>query len=120
MFTVAVVPRNGGTPAENRERAGAITGARFVADGSRGAVDDHSRRGADHGVDLGAGSRGCEAFFLDQESHQLLWVVRGREEFRQHGPTHAAVKTTQQTFADDAERSSKDGAAQQPGAGHAL
>jgi hypothetical protein len=41
--------------------------------------------GADHGVDLGAGSRGCAAFSLHQESYQLLRVVRGREEFRQHG-----------------------------------
>jgi transposase len=54
---------------ENRERAGALTGARFLAHRTCGAVDDHPRRGADHGVDLGAGSRGCEAFFLDQISH---------------------------------------------------
>ena len=46
--------------------------------------------------------------------------MRGREEFRQYGATHAAVKTTQQTFTDHADRSGKDGAAQQPGAGHAL
>ena len=36
--------------------SGALAGARFAADGSCGAVDDHSRRGADHGADLGAGS----------------------------------------------------------------
>jgi hypothetical protein len=31
--------------------------------------------GAHHGVDVGAGSRGSAAFFLDQESHQLLRVA---------------------------------------------
>ncbi len=30
-------------------------------------MDDHSRRGTDHPVDLGAGNRGCEAFSRDQE-----------------------------------------------------
>ncbi len=63
---------------------------------------------------------GGEAFSLDQESYQLLRVVRGREEFRQHGATHAAVKTTQQTFTDDLDRGGEDGPAQQPGTGHAL
>ena len=80
-FAAATVPRDGGAVAENRECPGALAGARFVADGSRGAVDDDSRRGPDHGADLGAGSGGCAAFFLDQESHQLLRVVRRREEF---------------------------------------
>jgi hypothetical protein len=50
--------------------------------------------------DLGSGSRRRAAFFLDQESYQLLWIVRGGEEFRQRGPTHATVKTTQQAFTD--------------------
>jgi hypothetical protein len=31
--------------------------------------------GPHHGVDVGAGSRGSAAFFLDQESHQLLRVA---------------------------------------------
>jgi hypothetical protein len=57
---------------------------------------------------------------LGQEGHQLVRVVRGREEFRQHGPTHAAVKTTQQTFADDTDRVGKNGAAKQPGTSNAL
>jgi len=50
-------PRNGGATGENRERAGAITAGRFLAGGTRRAIDDHSRRGSDHGADLGAGSR---------------------------------------------------------------
>ena len=95
-------------------------GARFVAAGSRGAVDDHSGGWPDHRADLGAGSRGGAAFFLDQESHQLLRAVWRREEFGGHRAAHAAVKTAQQTFADDADRSSQDGAAKQPGTGHAL
>ena len=95
-------------------------GARFVAAGSRGAVDDHSGGWPDHRADLGAGSRGGAAFFLDQESHQLLRVVWRREELREYGATHAALKTAQQTFTDDADRGSKDGPAKQPGAGHAL
>jgi hypothetical protein len=58
--------------------------------------------------------------FFHQESHQLLRAVWGGEEFRQHGPTHAAVKTAQQTFTDDADRGGKNGAAKQPGTSHAL
>jgi len=42
------------------------------------------------------------------------------QEFRQHGPTHAAVKTRQQTFTDHADRGGEDGATLQPGLGHAL
>jgi len=82
--------------------------------------DDHSRRGADHGVGLGSGSWGRAAFFLDQESYQLLRIVWVGAEFRQHGPTHAAVKTTQQTFTDHADRGGEDGAALQPALGDAL
>jgi len=37
--------------------------------GTRGAADDHSRRGADHGTDVGTGSGGRRAFFLDQKGH---------------------------------------------------
>jgi hypothetical protein len=40
-------------------------------------------------------------FFFDQENYQLPRAVRRREKFRQHGATHAAVKTTQQASADD-------------------
>jgi len=39
--------------------------------------------------------------FSSIKSHQLLRVVRGRKELRQHRAAHAAVKTTQQTSADD-------------------
>jgi transposase len=46
-------------------------------------------------------------------------VVRGRERFRQHGSTRAAVQTAQQTFTDHADRSGKNDAAKQPSAGHA-
>ena len=42
---------------------------------------------------------------------QLLRAVRGGKEFRQHGPTHATVQATQQTFTDDPDRSGKDGRA---------
>ena len=85
VFVAAAVPLNGGAPGENRECPGALAGARFVADTTHGAVDDHPRGGTDHGVDLGAGSRGCEAFFLDQKSHQLLRAVWGREEDSNYG-----------------------------------
>src|SRR5260221_13904856 len=67
--------------AENRECHGAIAGAGFVADGSCGAIDDHSCCGSDHRVDLGARGRGRAAFFFDQKSDQLLRPVRSREEF---------------------------------------
>src|SRR5207302_5698904 len=66
------MPRNGSAFAENRECHGAIAGAGFVADGSRGAIDDHSCCGSDHRVDLGARGRGRAAFFFDQKSDQLL------------------------------------------------
>ena len=65
------------------------------------------------------GSRGGAALSLDQESHQLLRAVRRREEFRQHRAAHALVQA-QQTFTDDLDRGGQDGAAKQPGAGHAL
>ena len=38
----------------------------------------------------------------------------------EHGAAHASVQTTQQAFADDADRGGQDGAALQPGAGPAL
>src|SRR6267143_2165359 len=99
---------------------GAPTGTGFVADRSRGAVDDHPRSGTDYGADLGAGSGRRAALLFDQKGHQLLRVVRGREEFRQYGATHAAVKTAQQTSADNADRSGQDGAEKQLGLSHAL
>jgi len=37
-----------------------------------------------------------------------------REEFRQHGPTHAAVKTAQHPSTEDIDRSGEDGTAPQP------
>src|SRR5260221_12207098 len=81
---------DGGAPTENRECHGALTGTGFVADRSRGAVDDYPRSGADYSADLGAGSGRRAALLFDQKGHQLLRVVRGREEFWQHGATHAA------------------------------
>ena len=75
------MPRDGGAAGEDRECSGALPGARFVVGGTCGAVDDYSRRGPDYGADLGAGSGRRAAVFLDQESHQLLRVVWGREEF---------------------------------------
>ena len=44
------MPRDGGAPTENRECHGALPGKGFVADGSRGAVNDFPRRGADYGA----------------------------------------------------------------------
>jgi len=111
---------NGSAFAENRECHGAIAGAGFVADGSCGAIDDYSWCGSDHRVDLGARGRGRAAFFFDQESDQLLRVVWCGEEFRQHGATHAAVETAQQTLTNHADRGGKDGAALQPELSDAL
>ena len=82
---VATVSRDSSASAENRERPGTFTGKRFIAGGSRGAVDDHSCRGADHGTDLGAGSGRSTALFFDQVSDQLLLAVGSGEKFRQHG-----------------------------------
>src|SRR5260370_29034314 len=120
MWAAATMPGDGGATTENRECPGMLTGAGFVADRSRGAVDDHPRSGTDYGADLGAGSGRRAALLFDQKSHQLLRVVRGRKEFRQHGATHAAVKTTQQTSAYNADRSGQDGAATHRRLSHAL
>src|SRR6266700_495066 len=43
-----------------------------------------------------------------------------RKAFRQHRAAHAAVQTAKQAFTNHADRSGKNGPAQQPGAGHAL
>jgi len=72
------------------------------------------------GVDLGSGGRGRAAFFLDQESHQLLRAVWGGKKFGEHRATHAAIQTAQQTFTDHADRGGEDGAALQPGLSNAL
>ena len=56
------MPGDGGAPTENRECHGALTGTGFVADRSRGAVDDYPRSGADYGADLGAGSGDVQRF----------------------------------------------------------
>ena len=95
-------------------------GARLAVSGTCAAIDDHSCRRADHGADLGAGSGRCAAVLVDQESHQLLRVVWCGEEFRQHGATHAAVQTAQQTFTNHLDRGGQDGPALQPEPGHAL
>ena len=58
-----------------------------------------------------------KSFFLDQESHQLLPVVRGREEFRKHGPTHAIAQAAQQTLADVVDRGNQDGPTLEPAFG---
>ena len=75
------LPRNGGAIAEDRKCSGAFAGARSAAGRTGRAADDDSRGRTDHGADLGAGSGRREAFFFDQEGHQLLRVVRRREEF---------------------------------------
>jgi hypothetical protein len=64
-FAAAVMPRDRGAPAENGECLGALAGERCVVNGSRRAINDDPRRGADHGADLGARSRGRTAIFLD-------------------------------------------------------
>jgi hypothetical protein len=51
---------------------------------------------------------------------RAIAAAKSREEFRQHDPTHAAVKTAQQAFADDIDRGGEDGAAKQPGLSDAL
>ena len=63
------------------KRPDTVAGARSVTGRTSGSADDHSRCGADHGTDLGAGSWGREALFFDQEGHQLLRAVWRREEF---------------------------------------
>jgi len=73
------MPGDGGAPTENRECHGALTGTGFVADRSRGAVDDYPRSGADYGADLGAGSGRRAALLFDQKGHQLLRVVRAEK-----------------------------------------
>ena len=50
------MPRDGGAPAENRERVGAVASARSLVGGTNGTTHDHSRGWPDHGVDLGTGS----------------------------------------------------------------
>ena len=106
---------------KDRERSGALAGARSRLLRERvERLMTHSGRWSDHGADLGAGSGRGRAFFVDQESHQLLRAVRRREEFSEHRAAHATVQAAQQASADDADRSGQDGAAQQPGAGAAL
>ena len=97
---------------EKRECLGALSAARLAVGRTCRAVDDHSSRGADHGVDLGVGSGRCAAVLVDQKSHQLLRVVWSGEKFRQHGATHAAVETAQQAFTDYVDRSGEDGPTQ--------
>jgi hypothetical protein len=46
-------------------------------------------------TERGSGNRRCAAFFLDQESHQLLRVVWRREEFGEHCAAHAAFQAAQ-------------------------
>jgi len=67
-------------------------------------------------LEIGEGA----ALLVDQKSRQLLWPVWGRAKFGEPRAAHAIIEAAQQTFADDADRSSKDGAALQPGAGHAV
>ena len=95
---------NGGSVGEDRERFGAVAGAGSVAAETDRTTDDDSRRGSDHGADLGAGGGRGRALPLDQEGHQLLRFVQRREEFWKHRATHAALQATQQASANDADR----------------
>src|SRR5258708_7890022 len=61
----------------------------------------------------------CTPSMFDSWEVKVLAVWR-REEFGEHRATHAAFKTAKQTFTDHADRSGKDGAAKQLGAGHAM
>ena len=55
-----------------------------------------------------------------QEGHQLLRTVRRGEKFGRYHQAHATLETTQQTSADGADRSGKDGAAKQPRTGDGI
>lgn len=54
-------------PGEDRECFGALAGARRAVGGPCGAINEHPRRGADHGVDLGPGGRGRAAILFVQK-----------------------------------------------------
>jgi hypothetical protein len=76
--------------------------------------------GPHHRPDLG--SRGGRYFPLPlhQAGHQLLRVVRCREEFSGQGAAHSHLQTAQQTYPVNAGRGGQTGSALQPGIGPAV
>ena len=75
-----LVPRDGGAFTEEPKAPSDKSLERdpLLAERVDTAYDD-SRRGTDHGADLGAGSGRVAAFSFDQEGHQLLRAVRAEK-----------------------------------------
>ena len=104
-FIAPSVSGDGGAAKQNGGRPDPIPTARSLTGGTCGAANEYSGHWADHGIDLGLGNRRSAPILLDQEGHQLLWVVRRGEEFRRHRAAHTAVEAAQQTSANHADRS---------------
>jgi len=76
----ALVLRNGSSSREDRKCTGARSPTGSIAARPRGTAHDDSCGRSDHGTDLGTGSWRRAAIFFNQKGHQLLRVVRRREE----------------------------------------
>ena len=92
---VKAQPGDHRTLAENGIRPGQFPRARSFAGRQNQTAQDGSWGRTDHGVDLGAGGRGCFALPVDPTSHQLLRALRCGKELSRQGDAHTAVQTAQ-------------------------
>ena len=78
-------PGDDRTVPEDGVRAGEFSRAGSAPGGKDQTTPNGSRSGANHRAHLGVGDRGRIALPISETGHQLLRVVRGREEFRGQG-----------------------------------
>ena len=81
-----------------------------ATEGAAAPAENCSRRGSDHGIDVGSGDWRLHAVLIDQAGHQLLRLVRRREELGRQGDADADFQAEEQAYPAGADRGCQAGA----------
>jgi hypothetical protein len=79
-------------------------------EGAATPAENCSRRGPDHGTDVGFGNWRLHPVLIDQAGHQLLRLVRRREELSRKGDADADFQAEEQAYPASADRGCQAGA----------
>src|SRR6202171_2895956 len=90
---------------EHAETAGAVPVGRPQAGPPCRTTGQHSRRGSDHRLDLGAGNSRSPALLLQQRCHELLWVDLGLTLLGGQATAQPHLQTAQSLAANRPDRS---------------
>ena len=103
--------RRDGDVRSHAEATGEATAGGTGIGSSRGTTGEHSRRGCNHSVDLGAGNRRSATLLLLSQRDELLRPHRGAEIVGRQRAARTDLETAQRMAADHADRSRQTGAA---------